>query len=279
MTPEEQYIKIDKDGNKSFYKEKEMHIQHRLDGPAVEFADGSKIWFVDGKQHRLDGPAYEWSNGRKEWWVNGKFLSKKEFDAFVKPVEQYQKEINDLLYICQESINKNAKSVQALDALQGEIEMTYKYYAGFGAKKDLTTTEMLNHILRTVPNYKPTDKEHDLEDMKRHCAHYIESLQEIAKKNRKAETCRMIALKALGELTDEEHQPELLIEENLKLRMQLEDLESKIANSILDKVFSTDKDPFIELQRYCDECDKQEDSFVEEQKILDNADKHSKMYL
>jgi hypothetical protein len=214
---EEQYIKINKDGNKSFYKEKEMHIQHRLDGPAVEFSDGRKLWYVDGKR-----------------------LSEQEFNTLGKPVEQYQKQINDLLYICQESINKNAKSAQVLEALQGEIKMTYEYYAGFGAKKDLTTTEMLNHIIRNVPNYKPTDKEHDLEDMKRHCAHYIESLEEIAKKNRKAETCRMIALKALGELTDEDHQPELLIEENLKLRMQLEDLESKIASSILDKVFSTD---------------------------------------
>jgi hypothetical protein len=68
--------------------------------------------------------------------------------------------------------------------------------------------------------------------MKRHCAHYIESLQEIAKGNHKAETCCMIALKALGELDGGEYQPELLIEENLKLRMQLENLESKIASFI-----------------------------------------------
>jgi hypothetical protein len=44
--------------------------------------------------------------------------------------------------------------------------MTYEYYAGFGAKKDLTATQMLNHILKNVPNYKPTKEEHDLEDMK-----------------------------------------------------------------------------------------------------------------
>jgi hypothetical protein len=55
---------------------------------------------------------------------------------------------------------------EALEALQGEIKMTYEYYAGFGAKKDLTATQMLNHILKNVPNYKPTKEEHDLEDMK-----------------------------------------------------------------------------------------------------------------
>jgi hypothetical protein len=124
-----------------------------------------------------------------------------------------------------------------LETLQGEIEMTYRYYADFGAKKDLTTTQMLNHILKNVPNYKPTTEERDLEDMKRICDHYTKALEEIAKKNRKAETCRMIALKALGELNDDNHQPELLIEENLKLKMQVEDLESQIADIALDKVF------------------------------------------
>jgi neutral trehalase len=128
-----------------------------------------------------------------------------------------------------------------LETLQGEIEMTYRYYAGFGAKKDLTTTEMLNHILRTVPNYKPTTEEHDLEDMKRICDHYVKALEEITKKNRKAETCRMIALKALGELNDDNYQPELLIEENLKLKIQVEDLESKIVKYSIDKVFPTVK--------------------------------------
>lgn len=53
-----------------------------------------------------------------------------------------------------------------LETLQGEIEMTYRYYAGFGAKKNIATTEMLNYILRTVPNYKPTKEEHNVEDMK-----------------------------------------------------------------------------------------------------------------
>jgi hypothetical protein len=66
------------------------------------------------------------------------------------------------------------------------------------------------------------------------------ALEEIAKKNRKAETCRLIALKALGELTDEDYQPELLIEENLALKMKVEDLESLIMNTTLKKIFLTE---------------------------------------
>ena len=172
--------------------------------------------------------------------------------------EEYQKEIKRLEYCCsnlqavvsgdayhikrlseenEQLIDACAISETELETLQGEIEMTYRYYAGFGAKKDLATTEMLNHILRTVPNYKPTTKEHDLEDMKRICDLYVKALKEITKKNRKADTCRMIALKVLGELNDADYQPELLIEENLKLKMQVEDLESQIANIVIDKVF------------------------------------------
>ena len=45
---------------------------HRLDGPAVEWADGGKRWYVDGKPHRIDGPAVEWSGGHKSWYVYGK---------------------------------------------------------------------------------------------------------------------------------------------------------------------------------------------------------------
>jgi len=43
---------------------------HRLDGPAVEWAYGSKYWFQEGKLHRLDGPAFEGASGTKSWWQN-----------------------------------------------------------------------------------------------------------------------------------------------------------------------------------------------------------------
>ena len=45
--------------------------RHRLDGPAVEYADGGKEWWVDGQLHRVDGPAVEGADGGKEWWVFG----------------------------------------------------------------------------------------------------------------------------------------------------------------------------------------------------------------
>ena len=46
---------------------------HRLDGPAREWADGTKIWYQNGQLHRLNGPASEWADGSKEWCQNGQY--------------------------------------------------------------------------------------------------------------------------------------------------------------------------------------------------------------
>ena len=69
---EEQYTIINTVGDKFYYKDKAKTILHRLDGPAIEWAEGNKAWFVNGKRHRLDGPAIERTSGDKEWYVNGK---------------------------------------------------------------------------------------------------------------------------------------------------------------------------------------------------------------
>ena len=47
---QEQYIYIDEYGDKFYYKDKETTIWHRLDGPAIEGADGYKAWYVDDKR-------------------------------------------------------------------------------------------------------------------------------------------------------------------------------------------------------------------------------------
>jgi hypothetical protein len=45
---------------------------HRVDGPAVECADGTRVWWLEGKPHRIDGPAFEHADGTREWWLEGK---------------------------------------------------------------------------------------------------------------------------------------------------------------------------------------------------------------
>ena len=51
-----------------YYKDGKLH---RENGPALEYADGVKIWYKEGELHREDGPALEWSNGDKHWYQNG----------------------------------------------------------------------------------------------------------------------------------------------------------------------------------------------------------------
>jgi len=59
------------DGEKHWYIN---GIPHREGGPAIEYASGSKEWYLHGVRHREDGPAKEYSNGYKEYWVNGEYL-------------------------------------------------------------------------------------------------------------------------------------------------------------------------------------------------------------
>ena len=54
-----------------YYKDQEMTIRHREDGPAIEFANGNKYWYQNDKLHRLDGPAIECAEGDKAWYQNG----------------------------------------------------------------------------------------------------------------------------------------------------------------------------------------------------------------
>jgi len=44
-----QYIIKNREGT-FYFKNKEMTINHREDGPAVEYADGSKYWWLNGKR-------------------------------------------------------------------------------------------------------------------------------------------------------------------------------------------------------------------------------------
>lgn len=61
---------IDKIGNVRWYLDDQYH---REDGPALEFADGTKIWYINGECHREDEPAVENADGSKHWWyLNGK---------------------------------------------------------------------------------------------------------------------------------------------------------------------------------------------------------------
>jgi hypothetical protein len=72
-----QYIIESKEGT-FYYKDKEMTILHREDGPAIEYANGSKSWWFYGLRHRTDGPAFVRINGTRSWFLNGKEVTEDE---------------------------------------------------------------------------------------------------------------------------------------------------------------------------------------------------------
>ena len=41
------------------------------------------MWRLNGKCHRLDGPANEFKNGHREWWVDGVQMTEAEFNVRV----------------------------------------------------------------------------------------------------------------------------------------------------------------------------------------------------
>lgn len=70
-----------------WYKEGTRTL-HREDGPAVEYDDGSKYWYLNGKRHREDGPAIVWADGTKYWYVNGDHVTEQEFLERTAPVKE-----------------------------------------------------------------------------------------------------------------------------------------------------------------------------------------------
>ena len=72
ISGEELYVDVDRNGTKYYFKDKEMTFPHRIDGPAFEYGNGGKAWYVDGQLHRVDGPAFEYVDGTKVWYVDGK---------------------------------------------------------------------------------------------------------------------------------------------------------------------------------------------------------------
>ena len=49
--------------------------QHRTDGPAVIWGDGTQHWYRNDKLHRTDGPAYIGADGSQCWFVNNQDIT------------------------------------------------------------------------------------------------------------------------------------------------------------------------------------------------------------
>ena len=83
------------DGDKEYYiKDK----YHREDGPAVEYINGDKYYYINGELHREDGPAVEYANGNKTYYINDELLTEQEFNNRNKPCINKVVEIGGVKY-------------------------------------------------------------------------------------------------------------------------------------------------------------------------------------
>ena len=93
------------DGDKCWYLNDK---RHREDGPAIEYADGEKWWYLNGKLHREDGPAVEFADGDKQWYLNDRLYKIQENNKIVERDKLFDCEtcVSQIVcdYDCQEDI-------------------------------------------------------------------------------------------------------------------------------------------------------------------------------
>jgi len=75
-------VAVDDEGTTRWYNLEDQ--LHRENGPALEYTDGYKEWYINGKLHREDGAAVEWADGDKEWWLNDVEYTEEEWKRKVE---------------------------------------------------------------------------------------------------------------------------------------------------------------------------------------------------
>ena len=62
----------------------DLNQLHREDGPAIEYANGTKFWCRNDQYHREDGSAIEYAHGNKYWYFRDKLIICKTNEEFLQ---------------------------------------------------------------------------------------------------------------------------------------------------------------------------------------------------
>jgi len=93
----ENYVKKEVSKVGSVYYYNSLGEYHRIDGPAIERANGGKEWWINGIKHREDGPARISDDGCKYWYKNN--LLHREDGPAVERLDGYKEWwVNDCLH-------------------------------------------------------------------------------------------------------------------------------------------------------------------------------------
>jgi hypothetical protein len=75
---------VEEDPEKIIWMDWNWNKHREGDLPAIEYKDGTKIWYMSGVKHRDNGlPAVIFPDGHQEWWVDGK-LHREEGPAIIR---------------------------------------------------------------------------------------------------------------------------------------------------------------------------------------------------
>lgn len=78
--------KVDEYGTKRWLNNnEEFHRENDL--PAIEYSNGDKWYFQKGRLHRLKGPAIHLADGTKRWYINNVRYTEEEFNEKVKGIK------------------------------------------------------------------------------------------------------------------------------------------------------------------------------------------------
>lgn len=58
---------------------KSCRLYHNEDGPAVIRNSGTKEWYIDYFRHRIGGPAIEFFDGSKGFYIHGREYSEQQY--------------------------------------------------------------------------------------------------------------------------------------------------------------------------------------------------------
>jgi hypothetical protein len=79
---------IGKDGTKK-WKLPNGYL-HREGEPAIEYTNGTRIWYLAGHIHREDGLAIVWHDGAESWYLNDVEYTEQEYKYEMRSVKLKQ---------------------------------------------------------------------------------------------------------------------------------------------------------------------------------------------
>jgi hypothetical protein len=118
----ENYDTKDEYEDRTVYLKKD--VIHRLDGPAIEWANGGCEYFINGVRHRVDGPALITSDGSYSYFINGvkyetipilKDFKESKRLTLLKSSNEYLLKYNfDPSLLAYAAVNGNSKAISVL---------------------------------------------------------------------------------------------------------------------------------------------------------------------